>query len=125
MSGFTKSIVKQAALAWLESAGWQVRNGTDVAPGELAAERDDYGQVVLVQWLRDALARLNPLLPFKALDASFRKLTRPEDAGLISHERALQCRQVDGVAVAYCEAGGDVGSSARGRDRETRTALMA
>ena len=52
--------VEQAALAWLESVGWSVRHGAEIAPGELAAERSDYGQVVLEQRLRDALARLNP-----------------------------------------------------------------
>ena len=58
---FTESVVEQAALACLESTGWQVRNGADIAPGEPAAERDDYGQVVLAQRLRDALGRLNLL----------------------------------------------------------------
>ena len=80
--GVTESVVEQAALAWLESAGWQVRNGAEIAPGEPAAERDDYGQVVLAQRLRDALARLNPALPAEALDDAFRKLTRPEGADL-------------------------------------------
>jgi type I restriction enzyme, R subunit len=76
VSGFTESVVEQAALAWLESAGWQVRNGAEIAPGEPGAERDDYGQVVLVQRLRDALARLNPSVPAEALDDALRKLTR-------------------------------------------------
>jgi type I restriction enzyme R subunit len=39
MSTFTESVVEQAALAWLESAGWSVRNGASIAPGEPAAER--------------------------------------------------------------------------------------
>jgi len=38
---FTESVVDEAALAWLESVGWQVRNGTEIAPGKPAAERDD------------------------------------------------------------------------------------
>ena len=72
MSAFTESVVEQAALAWLESAGWQVRNGADIAPGEPAAERDDYRQVVLAQRLCDALARLNPALRAEALEAASR-----------------------------------------------------
>ena len=60
MTAFTESVVEQAALAWLESIGWTVLNGAEIAPGEPAAERDDYGQVFLAQRLRDALARLNP-----------------------------------------------------------------
>ena len=30
--------IEQAALAWLESTGWSVINGTAIAPGEPAAE---------------------------------------------------------------------------------------
>ena len=78
MTAFTESTVEQAALAWLESIGWTVRNGAEIAPGELAAERAEYSQVVLPQRLRDALARLNPTLPTEALDDAFRKLTRPD-----------------------------------------------
>ena len=49
MALFDESVIEAATLAWLESAGWQVRNGAEIAPGEPAAERDDYGQVVLAQ----------------------------------------------------------------------------
>ena len=39
MSAFTESVVEQVALAWLESTGWSVRHGLDIAPGEFRAER--------------------------------------------------------------------------------------
>ena len=114
MSGFTESIVEQAALAWLESVGWRVRSGAGIAPGEPAAERDDYGQVVLALRLRDALARLNPALPAEALDHAFRKLTRPEGADLLVRNRALHRLLVDGVTVEYRDAGGSIrGAQAR------------
>ena len=48
---FTESIVEDAALAWLESLGWTPKNGLEIAPGELAAERISFGQVVLEQRL--------------------------------------------------------------------------
>jgi type I restriction enzyme R subunit len=114
MSGFTESVVEQAALAWLESAGWQVRNGTEIAPGEPAAERDDYGQAVLAQRLHDALARLNLAVPAEALDDAFRKLNRPEGADLIVRNRALHRLLVDGVTVEYRDANGSIrGAQAR------------
>ena len=114
MTGFTESIVEQAALAWLESVGWRVRSGAGIAPGEPAAERDDYGQVVLALRLRDALARLNPALPAEALDHAFRKLTRPEGADLLVRNRALHRLLVDGVTVEYRDAGGSIrGAQAR------------
>jgi type I restriction enzyme R subunit len=101
MESFTESTVEQAALAWLESVGWSVRHGAEIAPGELAAERSDYGQVVLAQRLRDALAQLNHGLPAEALDDAFRKLTRPEGAELSARNRAMHRLLVDGVTVEY------------------------
>ncbi len=77
-TSFTESVVEQAALAWLDSMGWSVRHGPEIAPGEPASERGDYGQVVLEQRLCDALARLNPGLPAETLEDAFRKLTRPD-----------------------------------------------
>ena len=100
-SAFTESIVEDVALAWLEAIGWLVANGPDVAPDMPAAERADYGEVGLVQRLRDALARLNPALPAEALEDAYRKLTRPEGAELIHRNRALPRLPVDGCAVDY------------------------
>jgi len=114
VSAFGESVVEAAALAWLESIGWQVRNGTEIAPGEPAAERDDYSQVLLAQRLRDALARLNPGLPAEALHDAYRKLTRPEGAELIVRNRALHRLLVDGVTVEYRDADGSIrGAQAR------------
>lgn len=33
-SSFTESIVEDAALAWLESPGWSVTHGPEIAPSE-------------------------------------------------------------------------------------------
>lgn len=51
MTTFTGSVVEQAAVARPESIGWSV--GAEIGPGETAAERDAYGQVVLVRRLRN------------------------------------------------------------------------
>ncbi len=114
MSSFTESIVEDAALAWLGAQGWQVLLGPNIAPGELAAERTEYGQVVLAQRLRDALARLNSALPPEALDDAFRKLTRPEGPTLEARNRALHRLLVDGVTVEYRTPDGSIrGAQAR------------
>jgi type I restriction enzyme R subunit len=99
--GFTESVVEEAALAWLEGLGWKVLHGPEIAPGELAAERSDYAEVVLAQRLRDALIRLNPQLPAEALDDAYRKLIRPEGPTLEARNRALHRLLVDGVTVEY------------------------
>ena len=105
---FTESIVEEAALAWLEAGGWDVKYGADMVPGEPSGERGDYTQVVLEGRLRDAFSRLNPGLPPEALDDAFRKLTRPQDADLLSRNRYLHRLLVDGVAVEYRAADGSI-----------------
>ena len=49
MSGFTESVVEEAALAWLEALGYAVLHGPEIAAGEPGAERSDpnYRDVVL------------------------------------------------------------------------------
>ncbi|MDY0391873.1 MAG: type I restriction endonuclease subunit R [Candidatus Bipolaricaulis sp.] len=108
MTAFTESVVEQAALAWLESVGWQIANGPEIAPGEPAAERADYGQIFLERRLREALARLNPTLPAEPLADAFRKLTHPEGADLLQRNRYTHRLLVEGVPVEYRAADGAI-----------------
>ena len=75
MSGFTESVVEQAALAWFEALGYTIVGGPSIAPGEPGQKRRTYADVVLDDGLRDALARLNPTASREGLDEAFRKLT--------------------------------------------------
>ncbi len=108
MSRFTESTVESAALAWLESVGWAVKYGPDIAPDALEVERSDYREVVLARRLRDALARLNSNLPEEALEDAFRRLTHPEGATLEARNRAFHRMLVDGVTVEYRRPDGKV-----------------
>ena len=66
-----ESIVEDAALEWfllrqgsggqVGALGTAVGHGPQLAPGEAAAERDSFGEGVLVGRLRAAIRRLNPV----------------------------------------------------------------
>ena len=45
MAGFTESIVEDAVLAWLESLGYAIKHGREIAATELSAEWQDYVQM--------------------------------------------------------------------------------
>jgi hypothetical protein len=62
-----ESIVEDAALEWFGELGYAVGHGPHRAPGEPAAERDSFGDVVLVWRLREAIRRLNPAIPSHTL----------------------------------------------------------
>lgn len=55
-----ESTVEDAALEWFGELGYTLGHGPHLAPGEPAAERDSFGEVVLVGRLREAIRRLNP-----------------------------------------------------------------
>lgn len=116
---FTESVVEQAALEWLEGLGWSVTHGLEVAPGEPGAERADYSQIVLETRLRDAIARLNPLLPPEAQADAFRRLTRPEGAELSARNRAVHRLLVEGVTVEYRAEDGGIRYTRGASERET------
>src|SRR5258708_3413415 len=105
---FAESVVEQAALAWLEGLGYTIVHGPDIAPGEGAAERDDYAQVVLQGRLQQALAHLNPSVPADALDEAFRKLTRPGLPSLLANNHLVHQFLVEGVPVEYQWADGSM-----------------
>ena len=62
-----KSIVEDAALEWFGDLGYAVGHGPHLAPGEPAAERDSFGEVVLVGRLREAIRKLNLGIPHAPL----------------------------------------------------------
>ncbi|TAM99107.1 MAG: type I restriction endonuclease subunit R [Rhodanobacteraceae bacterium] len=108
MSGFNEAHVEEAALAWLHDVGWQVAHGPDIAPDMPGAERRDFGEVILADRLRAALARLNPDLPAEALDDAFRKLMRVDAPDLMLRNRALHRMLVDGITVEYRTPDGSI-----------------
>ena len=61
-----ESHVENAALEWFGELGYAVGHGPQLAPSEPAAERDSFGEVVLVGRLREAIRRLNPSIPEEA-----------------------------------------------------------
>ena len=63
MPRFNEDIIEQAALEWLPELGYKTMHGETIAPGEPAAERDNYGEVLLLERFRVALTRINGHIP--------------------------------------------------------------
>ena len=61
-----ESIVEDAALEWFGELGYAVGHGPHLAPGEPAAERDSFGEVVRVGRLREVIRRIDPDIPREA-----------------------------------------------------------
>jgi type I restriction enzyme R subunit len=109
MSTIAESHVEEAALAWLEALGFAVASGFDLGPDGTTPERASYGDVVLAERLRAAIARLNPRLSAEISAEVFRKLTRAETPVLIEENRRLHRFLVDGVPVETFRPDGSIG----------------
>lgn len=102
----TESLVEEAALTWFSELGYAVGHGAQVAPGEPAAERNSFGEVVLMGRLREALQRINSAIPEDAREEALRKVLRVATPLLIQTNRALHRMLRDGVDVEYAQPDG-------------------
>jgi type I restriction enzyme, R subunit len=93
LSGFIESDAEEAALGWLETLGYTVRHGPEIAYNVDGGERSDpgYHDTILQNRLHRALTRLNPGLPTPAVFDAYRKLLRVEAPNLLARNRALHC----------------------------------
>ena len=103
-----ESIVEDAALSWFDELGYTVAHGPDIAPGEPAAERDSFADVVLTGRLREAIDRLNSDIPLEARDEALRKVLLPDSPSLVGNNRKFHKMLRDGVEVEYRRDDGSI-----------------
>ena len=109
MNRFNENIVELAALEWLSELGYSVVFGGEIAPGEAAAERANYGEVLLLGRLRAALDRINAHIPpaarAGAVDEAIRRISRTESQNPLVNNHAFHRLLTEGVDVAYRDGG--------------------
>ena len=103
-----ESIVEDAALEWFGELGYAVGHGPHLAPGEPAAERDSFSEVVLVGRLRESIRRLNPAIPEEAREEALRKVLRVGTPSLTQTNRDFHRMLRDGVPVEYPRPDGSI-----------------
>jgi type I restriction enzyme R subunit len=104
----SESLIEEATLQWFGELGYVALHGPMLAPGELAAERDSFGNVVLGARLRDAIRRLNPAMPEEAREDALRKVLLVVTPSLKQTNRAFHKMLRDGVSVEYSRSDGSI-----------------
>src|SRR5688500_4691012 len=107
-NGITESVVEECSLNWLRELGYEVFSGLTIAPGEAAAERSDYKQVLLFDRLQIKLAALNPKIPLEGLQEALRKIRLINHPTLIENNRAFHRLLVEGVDVEFRNKAGEI-----------------
>jgi type I restriction enzyme R subunit len=108
MTNLNESAVEEAALAWFDELDYSIAHAPHLAPGEIAAERSWFADVVLVGRLRDAIARLNPAIPSDAREEALSKVLRHGAPSLVGNNRAFHRMLRDGVVVEYRRDDGSI-----------------
>ncbi len=81
--------LESLARDYFGALGYGYAHGPSIAPDGDAPERANYGQVVLLGRLRDALRRINPGMPDEVIADTIRQVTRTDSPDLIVNNRAF------------------------------------
>jgi type I restriction enzyme R subunit len=106
VSAFNENIVELAALEYFAELGFHTLHGPDIAPGEVAEERDSYEDVFLWGRLRDAICRINPVASPVLIDEAIKRVRRAESQSPIEENFRLHKLISEGVPVEYRESDG-------------------
>jgi type I restriction enzyme R subunit len=103
------ALVEQPALAWLcdrPGPGWTHVHGAELAPDAPAHERKLWSDVILVERLRAAVARVNPELPPEAVQLVVDRALTNSSPVLIEDHRGFHELLLSGVPVSYIDGEG-------------------
>jgi type I restriction enzyme R subunit len=108
MHHLAEATVEEATLSWFKELGYAVTHAPHLAPGEIAAERSSFADVLLAGRMRDVIARLNPAIPSEAREEALRKVLRHDAPSLVGNNRAFHRMLRDGVPVEYRREDGSI-----------------
>lgn len=105
MSKMTESAIETFAIRLLEKAGYQYLYGPDIAPDSESPARASFADVLLLDKLESAIARINPNVPAECREDALRQLQRLASPELIANNEAFHRLLSEGVKVTYQENG--------------------
>ncbi|EMJ4935820.1 type I restriction endonuclease subunit R [Pseudomonas aeruginosa] len=101
----TEDQLEQETLGWLAEVGYTHLYGPIIAYDGESPERDNYRQVVLVERLRSAMAKLNPKVPLAAREDALKQVLELGLPVQLSANRLFHRLLVSGVPVQYQKDG--------------------
>ena len=94
----TEDQLEQLCLEWFQSIGYDYICGYDIAPGEAAAERSEYRQIILHDRLLSRLEVINSHTPTVTLEQQQKSLVETRNVflpKLLSGELAIESTQTE------------------------------
>jgi type I restriction enzyme R subunit len=101
----TENIIEESAIEILLSQGWDYVNGKEISPEGLFCERENYQQIILINRLRNAIAKINPHIPQDAQEAAVQKVLRIYSPVLLHNNEEFHKLLVEKVKIPYQQNG--------------------
>lgn len=105
MKPITENIIEESTIEILQSQGWEYANGKEISPEGLFCERENFSQVLLLNRLRTAIAKINPTIPLDAQEAAVQKVLRIASPDLLHNNEEFHRLLVEKVKIPYQENG--------------------
>lgn len=96
-----ESTIEKMAIEELQSLGYTYVSGIDLAPDASNAERNNYGDVLLMGRLQSALSKLNHTISADVIQSAAQKLSRIATSNLLADNEEFHRMLVEGVPVEY------------------------
>lgn len=106
MTFITEADIEQMLLDQLADLGYQCTSDAVIGPEGHASEREAFSDVLLLDRIRAAIARLNPAIPTEAQEEALKQLVATVSPSLIEENRRLHRLLVEGVPVEFYTANG-------------------
>lgn len=105
MNRITESAIEEFAIELLEKQGYQYIYGPLIAPDSDTPERASFEDVVLLERLEAAVARINPIVPADAREDAIKQIMRLSSPELIANNEAFHRLLTEGIKVTYQKDG--------------------
>ncbi|CAK0749800.1 type I restriction enzyme, R subunit [Gammaproteobacteria bacterium] len=105
MPRLMESDIESFAIALLERQGYQYIYGPSIAPDSDTPERTSFEDVLFLEKLKTAVARINPTVPADAREDAIKQIQRLISPELIANNEAFHRLLTEGIKVTYQKDG--------------------
>ena len=109
MTKITENVIEEFCIELLEKQGYEYIYAPDIAPDSDKPLRSDFDDVLLSSRLSDAVARINPSIPYEAQQEAIKEISRIHSPELLTNNESFHRLLTEGVKVSYQKDGSQRG----------------
>ncbi len=109
MTKITENLIEEFCIELLEKQGFQYIYAPDIAPDGESPDRGGYDDVLLGNRLMEAVARINPNVPYDSQQEALKEIRRINSPELLTNNENFHRMLTEGVNVSYQKDGSQRG----------------